>query len=183
MYSKWSNKLLITIIICLCIVSMHGLTVQSTQVQRTNVPSRTSSTPATSGGSADLSVQSISGACLCDLSDADALYIQNITVRVKNGSGRAPYAASAAVLKITYYDVAEQKEKVLTKNLPSIDLNNYNTTSMLEAPLLVKKSKGVKVEVQTSTQGVSDPNPDNNIMTMTECGNPSQQPFRTGGKI
>jgi len=183
MYSKWSNKLLIIIIICLGMFSMHGLAVQSTQVQRTNVPSRTSPTPVTSGGFADLSVQSISGACLCDLSDADALYIQNITVRVKNGASKTPYAATAAVLKITYYDIAEQKEKVLTKNLPALDLNNYNTTSMLDAPILVKKSKGVKVDVQPATQNVSDPNLDNNIMTMTECGNPSQQPYRTGSKI
>ena len=119
---------------------------------------------------ADLSITSLSGHCLCDLSDVDALYIESISVTAKNiAEPRTRARASTeGIIKVTYYDVVEAREKIITKTTPAIPLNQVLTIPVVEAPILAKKSKTIKIEIQPSGN-IPDPTQSNNTMIITEC--------------
>lgn len=118
---------------------------------------------------ADLRVDIIhSSSCGCDLPGVDAFYVANILVDVSNGSG----ASTASKLTVTYYDL-NSGPKTIVKDIPS--LNAYPTNpwalqrfTVLSQPALIKKSTGIKAEIQPVAP-VTDSNPANNVKVTNKC--------------
>lgn len=119
---------------------------------------------------ADLRVDVIhSTSCACDLPGIDAFYMGNILVDVSNGSG----AATAGTLTVTYHDLSVGHMVTVTK--PISTLNPYPTNpwclqmfKVVDTPVLVKKSVGIKAEIKPSPP-VTDSNPANNVKIEKRC--------------
>jgi hypothetical protein len=99
----------------------------------------------------------------------DAFYVSNILVDVANASG----SPTTSTLTVTYHDL-NFGPKTITKTISS--LSPYPTNpwalqmfKMLDQPALVKKSTGIKAEIQP-TAPTTDSNPANNVKTIHECG-------------
>lgn len=114
----------------------------------------------------------------CDLNDVDAFYMNKIIVTVSNGSGGVEVSAE---VKITYYDLGQGRSVTVTKTISSIKPYPTNPwvvdVTMVDRPVLVKKSTGIRAEVKpirpfpgTDIIGtVTDSNPSNNVKTVHQC--------------
>ncbi|WPD23285.1 MAG: hypothetical protein SD837_01730 [Candidatus Electrothrix scaldis] len=114
----------------------------------------------------DLRVNGIYGVCACDLPEVDALYMGEIDVwfsidpYVKNG-----------VLKVTYYDLMKQKEITVIKDvaeLPSTNSSNY-PRRIVDTPVLVKRTKGIRVEITPKNNNIIDQDYSNNVKVVHSC--------------
>jgi hypothetical protein len=110
----------------------------------------------------------------CDLPGIDAFYMTNILVDVSNYKVGGVGAAVESILTVTYYDLMQGKMVTVTKNLPK--LNPYPTNpwtlqryTVVNHPVLVKKSVGVKVEIKPKASNVTDPVPANNVKIIKTC--------------
>jgi hypothetical protein len=122
----------------------------------------------------DLKVDAIhSHRCKCDLSDVDAFYMGNIMVNVSNNYMQSGGVSTTATLTVTYHDLSSGGPVTVTKNIPT--LNPYPTNPwalqnfvVVDHPVLVKRSGGIRAEIQP-TGIVVDSNPANNIMIVRDC--------------
>lgn len=120
--------------------------------------------------STNLGVEKIySSLCKCDLSDVDALYMNQIIVYVSNHapSGGSGISSAKGVLKVTYHDLIKGRLETVSRNV-EVPLGMSAPFGILDGPVLVRKSLGVKAEVQISGFAV-DSYPANNVKTVYNC--------------
>lgn len=122
----------------------------------------------------DLKIDAIhSSRCKYDLSDVDAFYVADIMVDVSNNYIQKGGGSTTAILKVTYHDLLTGHPVTVTKNIST--LNPYPTDpwriqmlKVVDHPVLVKKSTGIKAEIQI-TGMAADSNPSNNVKTVHKC--------------
>jgi len=110
----------------------------------------------------------------CDLPGIDAFYMGNILVDVSNHKVGSVGAATESILTVTYFDLMQGQMVTITKNLPK--MHPYPTNPwvlqrypVVNNPVLVKKSVGIKAEIKPKTTAVTDPVPANNIKIVKKC--------------
>lgn len=117
----------------------------------------------------DLRVEGIYAShCKCDLSDVDALYMNEIIVYIGNypPGGTGGVDPAQVTLRVTYHDLLTGRLETVTKNV-SLGLGKSTPVGVVSRPVLVKKSTGVRAEV--SEAFAVDPRPANNVKTVREC--------------
>lgn len=122
----------------------------------------------------DLKVDAIHArTCKCDLNDVDAFYMGNIMVNVSNNYMQSGGASTSGTLTVTYYNLSTGGPVTVTKSIPT--LNPYPTNPwvlqnfvVVDHPVLVKRSAGIRAEIQPAGI-VGDSNPGNNVMTVRQC--------------
>ncbi len=118
---------------------------------------------------ADLKVDTIhSYNCGCELEGVDAFYMANIMVDVANASG----VPTSSTLTLTYHDLVAGPQTVI-KSIST--LNSYPTNPwalqrfvVVNHPVLVKKSTGIRAEIQP-TPPTTESNPVNNVKIVNRC--------------
>ncbi|NWF93655.1 MAG: hypothetical protein HXY46_12105 [Syntrophaceae bacterium] len=107
--------------------------------------------------------------CKCDLSDLDAFYMNQIIVYVSNHppSGGSGIRSAKGVLKVTYHDLIKGRVETVIRDV-EVPLGVSLPFGVVTGPVLVKKSLGVKAEVEISGFAV-DSYPANNVKTVREC--------------
>jgi hypothetical protein len=100
----------------------------------------------------------------------DALYMPEIIVYAGNFSpeGGGGVDPVNAILKVTYYDLKLGRLETKTRNLRLRLLTVSQPFGMVSEPVLMKKSVGIKAEIQPTGLEV-DSNPSNNVKTVHEC--------------
>ncbi|MEJ5228204.1 hypothetical protein [Thermodesulfovibrio sp.] len=117
----------------------------------------------------------------CDLNDVDAFYMDKIIVGISNNYEKSGGAEVAAEIKITYYDLGLGRSVTVTKTSPSIKPHPINpwlvSVTMVDRPVLVKKSTGIRAEVKIIPPPlgprivtITDSDPSNNVKTVHQCG-------------
>jgi hypothetical protein len=98
----------------------------------------------------------------------------NILVDVSNHKVGRVGAATESILTVTYFDLMQGQMVTITRNLPK--MNPYPTNPwvlqrypVVNNPVLVKKSVGIKAEIKPKTTAVTDPVPANNIKIVKKC--------------
>lgn len=123
----------------------------------------------------DLRVDVIhSSRCKCDLDDVNAFYMANIMVDVSNHKAGNAGVATESVLTVTYYDMNQGKMVTITKNLAKMNPYPTNPWTMqryvvVNTPVLVKKSIGIKATIKPKASNISDPVPANNTKIIKKC--------------
>ena len=175
-FFKMSKILMAFMVSAVCMVSLPQLPAQ--QVKN---PPRTTITQIDSSKlqlklKTDLRVDAIhSSHCpSCDWPGIDAFYMANILVDVSNYKVGGVGAAVESILTLTYYDLVQGKMVTVTRNLPK--LNPYPTNpwalqrfTVVNHPVLVKKSTGVKAEIKPKGSTVTDPVPANDVKIIKTC--------------
>lgn len=110
----------------------------------------------------------------CDLPGIDAFYMGNILVDVSNHKAAGVGAPTESILTVTYFDLMQGQMVTVTKNLPK--MHPYPTNpwtlqryTVVNSPVLVKKSVGIKAEIKPKTTTITDPVPANNIKIVKQC--------------
>jgi hypothetical protein len=110
----------------------------------------------------------------CDLPGIDAFYMGNILVDVSNHKVGAVGAATESILTVTYFDLMQGQMVTITKNLPK--MHPYPTNpwvlqrySVVNNPVLVKKSVGIKAVIKPKPTNITDPVPANNTKIVKQC--------------
>jgi hypothetical protein len=100
----------------------------------------------------------------------DALYMPEIIVYAGNFSPQGGGGVNAVntILKVTYYDLRLGRLETKTRNLNLRLLTVSQPFGMVSEPVLIKKSVGIKAEIQPTGFEV-DSNPSNNVKTVHEC--------------
>jgi hypothetical protein len=124
----------------------------------------------------DLRVDAVhSSRCLnCDLPGIDAFYMANILVDVSNYKVGGVGAAAESILTVTYYDLMAGKMETVTRELSRLNPYPANPWTLqrytvVNHPVLVKKSTGVKAEIKPKSSQVMDPVPVNNVKIVKKC--------------
>ncbi len=103
--------------------------------------------------------------CPCDL-DMDVYYVDDyVSVKVFNDSTLNP----GVKLTVKYFDIPSNRIKTITKNVTFTNRGGRKVI-VLNRPLLIKKSYGVRAEVALTSPGLVDPNLSNNKKTQLLCG-------------
>jgi hypothetical protein len=114
----------------------------------------------------DLVVRNIyAQSCKCDLSDVDALYMNKIKVRI--GNNYPGNVATEGTLIVTYHDLRTGSPVTVTRPIPRLEIGRSIEIVAVHGPVLVRKSLGIKAEVQATT--VSDQTPGNNVLIERTC--------------
>lgn len=110
----------------------------------------------------------------CDMPGIDAFYMANILVDVSNHKVGGVGAPTESILTVTYYDLMQGKMVTVTKNLPK--LHPYPTNpwtlqryTVVNHPVLVKKSIGIKAVIKPKSTKITDPVPGNNVKIVKKC--------------
>ncbi len=103
--------------------------------------------------------------CPCDL-DMDVFYVdERIAVKLFNESTLSPNVK----LKVKYFDIPTNRVKTITRNVSFTGRGSKKITVM-NRPLLIKKSYGVKAEVEVISTNMVDSNLSNNTAEQFLCG-------------
>jgi hypothetical protein len=167
------NRLAIPIGLLICLltvsVSMAGEMIKPTTPGPSHTPSVTPGKAM--AGDLSVSVTEVSG-CKCDLSDVDAIYVNNIGV----ASCLWPDSDSTKYeLTVTYFDLLKGQNVVFKKidTWPAgnrIEFPGCNTSLLLTKPTLIKKSSGIRAEIKSTAPVYFDRNMSNNAMVTNDCG-------------
>lgn len=110
----------------------------------------------------------------CDLPGIDAFYMANILADVSNHKVGGVGVATESILTVTYFDLMQGQMVIVTKNLPK--MNPYPTNpwtiqryTVVNHPVLVKKSVGIKAVIKHKRTTITDPVPANNIKIVKKC--------------
>lgn len=110
----------------------------------------------------------------CDLPGIDAFYMSNILVDVSNHKVAGVGTLTESILTVTYFYLMQGQMVMVTKNLPK--MHPYPTNpwtlqryTVVNHPVLEKKSVGIKAEIKPKTTTVTDPVPANNIKIVKKC--------------
>jgi hypothetical protein len=110
----------------------------------------------------------------CDLPGIDAFYMGNILVDVSNYKAAGVGAPTESILTVTYFDLMQGQMVTITKNLRK--MHPYPTNpwtlqryTVVNHPVLVKKSVGIKAEIKPRNTSIKDPVPANNMKTVKKC--------------
>ena len=103
--------------------------------------------------------------CPCDL-DMDVYYVDSyLSVKVFNDSTLNP----TVKLTVKYFDIPSNRVKTVIKNVNFTNRGGKKII-VLDRPLLIKKSYGVRAEVALTGPGLVDPDLSNNKKTQLLCG-------------
>lgn len=168
------NFLLIsTAFICLIFIfSVSNLYSQINKQQHTPTIDKTK---LTAKFKTDLRIDVVhSSRCACALPGVDAFYMANIMVDVSNHKTSGVGAATESILTVTFWDLMQNKSVTITKNLPKLHPYSTNPWTLqryvvVNSPVLVKKSVGIKAVIKPKTLLVFDPVPANNIKIVKKC--------------
>ena len=118
--------------------------------------------------STDLYISKIYGtgtSCPCpELAAAGALFMNGIAVIVANGGAMA----AGGTLKLTFFDLSAGSTQTRSVNVPPIAPNAISDVLVISTPTLIKKSSGIKAEINVTGWAV-DVNLANNVMTVNTC--------------
>lgn len=110
----------------------------------------------------------------CDLPGIDAFYMANIMVDVSNHKAAGVGAPTESILTVTYFDLMQGQMVTVTKNLTK--MHPYPTNpwtlqryTVVNHPVLVKKSVGIKAVIKPKPTNISDPVPANNTKIVKKC--------------
>lgn len=107
--------------------------------------------------------------CGCDLPGVDAFYVGDLMVYLSNRGG----STCSATVTLTYHDLIAGPVTITrtTSSLKGYPMNPWALQSfrLLDGPALVKKSIGIRVEIQPVSPAI-DPDPSNNVMVRHTCG-------------
>jgi hypothetical protein len=110
----------------------------------------------------------------CDLPGIDAFYMANILVDVSNHKVAGVGAPTESVLTVTYFDLMQGQMVTVVKNLPK--MHPYPTNpwtlqryTVVNHPVLVKKSVGIKAVIKPKSTAINDPVPANNMKIVKKC--------------
>jgi hypothetical protein len=115
----------------------------------------------------DLKVDNIYGgsACPCpELDRVDALYIDKISVSVSNVGS----VSTGGTIKVTFFSYPTCQLMTMTATIQNLNPSEHHEYFVVMGPLLLKKSTGIKADIQLSG-GAADANPANNVMTVYKC--------------
>jgi hypothetical protein len=120
----------------------------------------------------DLSVSHIwSSRCLCteDLASVGAFLMKNMWITIENRACTNGNQANASgKLKISYFDMVQGR--MVNKLVPfTINMNSRTSVKAVTGHVLVKKSTGIKAEIQEVKAPVTDCNSANNRMVVHRC--------------
>lgn len=115
-----------------------------------------------------------SSRCVCDLPGVDAFYMSNIMVDFSNHKIGKMGAATKAVIDVMYYDLILGKKIVARRKVDLIrpyptNPWTYQRFVMVNKPVLVKKSFGIKATIMVDTPNIKDPKPGNNSKKIFKC--------------
>ena len=103
--------------------------------------------------------------CPCDL-DMDVFYVdERIAVKLFNESTLSP----SVKLTVKYFDVRSNRERTITRNINFAGRGSKKVTVM-NSPILIKKSYGVKAEVEVTSSNIVDTDLSNNKAEQFLCG-------------
>lgn len=103
--------------------------------------------------------------CPCEL-DMDVFYVSDrIAVKLFNESTLSPNVK----LTVKYFDIPSNRIKTITKNVTFAGRSSKKVT-VINRPLLIKKSYGVKAEVEVTSANMVDPDLSNNESEQLLCG-------------
>ena len=103
--------------------------------------------------------------CPCDL-DMDVFYVdERIAVKLFNDSALSP----GVKLTVKYFDVRSNRERTITRNITFVGRSPKKVTVM-NSPILIKKSYGVKAEVEVTSSNMVDTDLSNNKAEQFLCG-------------
>jgi hypothetical protein len=115
----------------------------------------------------DLKIDNIytGSACPCpELDRVDALYLDKISVFVSNVGN----VSTGGTIKVTFFSYPTCQLMTMTTTVPNLNPSEHREYIVVQGPLLVRKSTGVKAEIRLSG-GAADANPANNVMTIYKC--------------
>lgn len=102
--------------------------------------------------------------CPCDL-DMDVFYVdKRIAVKLWNEK-----LNPNVKLTVKYFDIPTNRVKTITKNVSFTGRSGKKIT-ILNRPVLIKKSYGVKAEVEVTNSNMTDTNLSNNHAEQLLCG-------------
>lgn len=112
--------------------------------------------------------------CGCELNGVNAFYMANIMVDVSNHKTGGVGVATESVLTVTYFDLMQGRMVTVTKNLPKMHPYPTNPWTLqryvvVNHPVLVKKSVGIKAVIKPKATNIKDPVPANNIKIIKKC--------------
>jgi hypothetical protein len=112
--------------------------------------------------------------CKCDLRDVGAFYMSNIMVDVSNHKAGGFGATTESIIKVTYFDMLQGKMVVVNKTIPKMNPYpknpwTYQRFVVVNHPVLVKASVGIKAEIKPKASNISDPVPANNVKKIHKC--------------
>ena len=103
--------------------------------------------------------------CPCD-PDMDVFYVdERIAVKLFNESTLSP----SVKLTVKYFDVRSNRERTITRNVTFAGRSSKKVT-VINTPLLIKKSYGVKAEVEVTSSNIVDTDLSNNKAEQFLCG-------------
>ncbi|MDU9047232.1 MAG: hypothetical protein Q3M30_00165 [Candidatus Electrothrix sp. Rat3] len=119
------------------------------------------------------------------LKDIGAFYMKEISVGISNyPSSNGGHVNIPSVLTLTYYDLTKNQEVTVVRKLPKMPskmvldekhIEHYHTfINVVNSPVLVKKSKGIRVEIAPINDNTIDKDSANNVKIFNECDRDSQ---------
>lgn len=110
----------------------------------------------------------------CDLKGVNAFYMEKIKVHVTNyPCSDGKHINVESVLKVTYYDLLKHKEVEIIKTLPKMPNDGdeywYLNVLIVDIPVLIKKSKGIRAEITPKNVNIIDGDSSNNVKIIKEC--------------
>lgn len=157
-------------LIAIFVVVLFSLSFAASPVERA-APKGTATLPT----QADLSINAIyASQCKCDLTDVDALYMGDITVDVGKRDISTPDrirsepSAVVGTLRVTYHNLLAGRVETQTLMIQN---SHIGLVRVIRTPVLIKKSAGIRAEIQLNSPGYAniDPNPGNNVMIKKAC--------------
>lgn len=160
-------------LIAIFLVALFSLSFAASPVERV-APTVTATLPT----QADLSINGIYALeCKCDLTDVDALYMKDISVDVGKRDISTPErlrsepSAVVGTLRVTYHNYLVGRVETHTLMIQNSHIHGGGMVRVVRNPVLIKKSVGVRAEIQLNSPGYAniDPNPANNVMIQRNC--------------
>jgi hypothetical protein len=129
---------------------------------------------------ADLAVIGIYAfSCKCDLPEFDMFFMNRVEVGMSKTDISTPAAAMrepsvvVGILTVTYYNPItrrDESQRVMLQN-HHFGAGGIARIEVIRSPILVRKSTGIRAEIQLNSPGYAqmDPNAANNVMTVKKC--------------
>ncbi len=170
--------ILLSMIMCFALVS-SGTQLEaanSPQIKRNVQPIKVDASKLRLRLRTDLRVDVIhSSRCYpCQMPGIDAFYVKDLMVDVSNHKVGTAGAATASVLEVSYFDLMKGKMVTITRHLPKMNPYPKNVWTLqkykvLNRPILVKRSVGIKAVIKPKATNINDPVPANNKKVIKKC--------------
>jgi hypothetical protein len=124
-------------------------------------------TPVVEVKSTDLELRAIySKQCECEnLPGVNAFYMGDLQVTYCN-NGSIPVSP---IVEVAYYGLILGKEVALAKEFPTLSPNECHSEVIVENPILVKKSTGIRAKIKPKLTSILDVNKTDNEKEVHKC--------------